>query len=116
MSLSRFLTRQKDNDKPLYDDVRLTIRNHDKLLILGSNGSGKTTLLKIIMKEIAPSSGTVFHNSETKIGYVPQELEDECKKQTVLDYLKSYTDSSDMDHLSKMVDMLYRDEGDYKNR
>ena len=41
-------------------DVNLTIREGDKLAIVGENGSGKTTLIKLLMRFYTPTKGTIF--------------------------------------------------------
>jgi ATPase subunit of ABC transporter with duplicated ATPase domains len=99
----------------IFDDLNMTISNHDRIVILGPNGSGKTTLLNIISKVIVPEKGTVSHSSSVKIGYVPQEFEAERSGIMVFDYLARYADSSDADYLSSVLDKLYTG-GDYKRR
>ena len=48
MHICENLTFGYDN-KPLMEPLNLTIRNTDKICIMGQNGSGKTTMLKCIM-------------------------------------------------------------------
>ena len=38
----------------VFDDLTLTIKQHEPTAILGPNGSGKTTLLKLITRELYP--------------------------------------------------------------
>lgn len=40
----------------VFDDLTLTIGQHEPAIILGPNGSGKTTLLKVITRELYPVS------------------------------------------------------------
>lgn len=54
----------------LFENLSLTINQHDKVALIGNNGSGKSTLLKIIANELQPSSGN--YKVETKPYYVPQ--------------------------------------------
>jgi ATP-binding cassette subfamily F protein uup len=44
----------------------------DKVGIIGPNGSGKTTLLKVLLKEIAPESGSVRHGTHLQTAYFDQ--------------------------------------------
>jgi len=41
----------------VFRDFSLTIRQHERVAILGPNGSGKTTLLKTIIRELYPVAG-----------------------------------------------------------
>lgn len=44
----------------ILDGVLLTVRPHDRLLILGPSGSGKTTLLHIMAGLLPPQSGKII--------------------------------------------------------
>ncbi|MHC6191099.1 ATP-binding cassette domain-containing protein, partial [Lactiplantibacillus plantarum] len=66
------------------DDVNLTIRQHDKVAIVGMSGSGKSTLVKLLINFYQPNSGDVIlngfnvknidkHTLRTHINYIPQE-------------------------------------------
>ncbi|APB86134.1 bacteriocin ABC-transporter, ATP-binding and permease protein PlnG [Lactiplantibacillus plantarum] len=66
------------------DDVNLTIRQHDKVAIVGMSGSGKSTLVKFLIDFYQPNSGDVIlngfnvknidkHTLRTHINYIPQE-------------------------------------------
>ena len=43
-------------------DINLRINDGEFVFIVGENGAGKSTLMKLMMREIAPSSGRVFVN------------------------------------------------------
>lgn len=53
-------------------NANLTVKNNEKIALVGRNGCGKTTLLKIICKQEEPDQGTVTTASGTKIGYLSQ--------------------------------------------
>ncbi len=44
--------------------VNLRIRKGEFVFIVGSSGSGKTTLFKLLLKELEPSSGKIYINSQ----------------------------------------------------
>lgn len=64
--------------KIILEDVDLTIRRGDFFAITGPNGGGKTTLLRLILKLIAPTTGTVTYldngmpADRLPVGYLPQ--------------------------------------------
>lgn len=68
LSVSNITKSFASND--LLRGVSLTLREKERLSLLGPGGSGKSTLLKIIMGLIAPDSGTVelFGQSLSEVG------------------------------------------------
>lgn len=62
------------DDQTIFDHISCVINNHDRIGLVGANGSGKSTLLRIIAGQQKPDSGTIQKTSDTKIGYMPQEL------------------------------------------
>lgn len=59
-------------DLDLVRDFSTTIIRGDKVGIIGQNGSGKTTLLRLLLKELEPKSGSVFHGTNLSIAYFDQ--------------------------------------------
>ena len=73
-------------DKILFNDFNMEIYRKQKVCICGKNGSGKSTLIKMIIGEISDYSGNIILGSNTKIGYVSQNLDFDNYDETVLDY------------------------------
>ena len=46
------------------NSVNLRIRKGEFVFIVGSSGSGKTTLFKLLLKELEPTSGKIYLNSQ----------------------------------------------------
>ncbi|HBR70832.1 TPA: hypothetical protein DIC20_02580 [Candidatus Dependentiae bacterium] len=61
-------------DQVIFNDVSLTLKDNDKIGIVGRNGSGKTTLLRIIAGMQQADLGIIQKPSSFKIGYMPQEF------------------------------------------
>ncbi len=69
------------DDRPVLQDVSLSVPEGDFLGLIGPNGSGKTTLMKIMLGLQSPDSGSVElfgkpprrFREGTKLGYVSQQ-------------------------------------------
>ncbi len=59
-------------EKNVLENVNLTVKNKEKLVIVGLNGSGKSTLIKLLCKFYKPSSGRILFNG-TDIWSIPNE-------------------------------------------
>jgi ATP-binding cassette, subfamily B, bacterial PglK len=73
-----------DDKKKILNNINLTIKKGDKIIVTGQSGSGKSTLIKIILGFLKPSKGNIrIDNYEYKnltpemwrgkAAYVPQE-------------------------------------------
>ncbi len=60
-------------DRPLFDDLDLTIGDGDRIGVVGINGTGKSTLLRVAAGVDRPDAGTVRRGRGTRVGYLPQE-------------------------------------------
>jgi ATPase subunit of ABC transporter with duplicated ATPase domains len=62
-------------DEVLFEDVNLTLRDGERVVLTGPNGSGKTTLLRIIMGQLEPLAGRARLGPSVVVGYYSQEQE-----------------------------------------
>lgn len=58
-------------DREILSHINISIKETDKIGLIGCNGSGKSTLFKILVGEINPDTG-VIDNSNDILGYLPQ--------------------------------------------
>jgi osmoprotectant transport system ATP-binding protein len=62
------------NGRPLLQDLVLTVRRGETLVLLGRSGSGKTTTLKLINRLILPTAGEVRVNGLSTTSWDPIRL------------------------------------------
>ena len=62
-------------NRPLFSNVKLTLRQGDRIALVGANGSGKTTLLRGIVGEVTPAAGQIRLGANVRVGYYCQEQE-----------------------------------------
>ena len=73
-------------------DLSTTILRGDRIGIIGPNGCGKSTLLKVILGEIAPTTGEVVTGTRLKVAYFDQHRRELNPEKTVRENI---TDGSD---------------------
>jgi ATP-binding cassette subfamily F protein uup len=69
----------------LVSDFTTTLIRGDKIGIIGPNGAGKTTLIKLLLGQIAPTSGTIKHGTNLEVVYFDQLREQIDDDKTVAD-------------------------------
>ena len=58
---------------PVVRDFSTTILRGDRIGLVGPNGSGKTTLLRLLLGELAPTSGSIRVGSNLQVAYFDQQ-------------------------------------------
>ncbi|MEO7057729.1 MAG: ATP-binding cassette domain-containing protein [Caldimonas sp.] len=58
--------------RTIVKDFSATILRGDKVGLIGPNGAGKTTLLKMILGQLAPTSGSVRQGTRIEVAYFDQ--------------------------------------------
>lgn len=71
---SNLCFRYPDDSKDALKDINISVKNCEKVALVGSSGSGKTTLLNVLVGFLSPTSGTLRRRKDLEviIGYVPQ--------------------------------------------
>lgn len=72
-------------EKIVLEDLYLDIRYGESTALIGNNGSGKSTIIKIILGEVIADRGEIKLGSNTKIGYLPQNITFNNEELTVLE-------------------------------
>lgn len=73
----------------IFNNVSLHIKDDEKIGIIGVNGAGKSTFFKLILGKIQPDSGKIVFKPGTRIGFLPQVINDEIPSMdvSVFDFL-----------------------------
>ena len=90
-------------DRTLFQNVSFTIGESDKIGLIGSNGTGKTTLFKILLGQMDATSGEVFQNKQTAIGYLEQHTNLTSDKTVLDEVLTVYEDVIELDRQLKEI-------------
>jgi len=75
--------------RALFDGATLAIEPRDRVGIIGANGTGKSTLLRILVGQILPDGGRVTRARGSRVGYLPQEL-NEVATGTLIESVLAY--------------------------
>lgn len=49
-----------EEGEPVFSDITLALKNHEKVAFVGHSGAGKTTLVNLILKLYEPTKGSLF--------------------------------------------------------
>ena len=61
-----------ESDAPIVRDFSIRIMRGDRIGLVGPNGAGKTTLLRLLLGQLAPSSGSVRLGTKLEVAYYDQ--------------------------------------------
>jgi ATP-binding cassette subfamily F protein uup len=59
-------------DRPLFENLSLTVSTGDRLGVVGVNGTGKSTLLRLLAGSAEPESGALRRGRGVRIGFLDQ--------------------------------------------
>ncbi|WP_026881144.1 ribosomal protection-like ABC-F family protein [Clostridium akagii] len=71
--------------KKVLENLNLNIRYGERTALIGDNGSGKSTILKILLGEVQGDYGEAKLGTNTKIGYLAQNISFSNEELTVID-------------------------------
>ncbi len=76
-----------DAEDAILNNINLTIKPKEHILIQGENGSGKTTLLRLLARLIEPTNGTIYINNTNYNKYCIDEYRSKTGIITIQDTL-----------------------------
>lgn len=62
--------------RTLFRNVSFQVDPGDRIGLVGRNGSGKTTMLRLLCGQISPEEGHISVAKGTRIGYLPQDIQE----------------------------------------
>ncbi|HEY6093952.1 MAG TPA: ATP-binding cassette domain-containing protein [Gallionellaceae bacterium] len=76
-------------EKKLFSNLSLVLRAGARIALLGPNGAGKSTLIKLLVGELAPTTGRLEATPDIRIGYFAQhQLENLVGTDTPLQHME----------------------------
>lgn len=86
MLLAVDITEKSITNKQLFQDLRLSLEDKEKIAIIGRNGAGKTTLFRMLTGEDTDFAGTIIFRKGIRVVATQQEHHD-LGDQTVINYI-----------------------------
>ncbi|MDC9594447.1 ABC-F family ATP-binding cassette domain-containing protein [Xenorhabdus sp. IM139775] len=95
------------NAKPLFHNLSITIKENDKIALVGYNGTGKTHLLKLLAGIEKPDDGIIEYANGLRLEMVSQFIDDAWLEMTLLGAISQKVKQIDEYGTYKAVSMLY---------
>ncbi len=94
-------------ERVLLSEVTLSIRQGERIALIGENGTGKSTLVKTIIGQLPPLAGDVRLGVNVRVGYFAQEQDILDPKLTPLASLQAVVPMNDTDARSFLHYFLF---------
>ncbi|MEO0091932.1 MAG: ABC transporter ATP-binding protein [candidate division WOR-3 bacterium] len=99
----------------ILQDINFSIKNGEKIALVGETGGGKTSIISLLLKFYLPQKGTILLDGEdimtidyqtirSKIGFVPQDIV--LFPGSVLDNLRLFDDKIPFEQVKSAVDKI----------
>ncbi|WFQ79259.1 ATP-binding cassette domain-containing protein [Xenorhabdus sp. SF857] len=95
------------NSKPLFSNLSITIKENDKISLVGYNGTGKTHLLKLLAGIEKPDDGVIEYANGLRLEMVSQFIDDALLEMTLFESISQKVKQIDEYGDYKAVSMLY---------
>ncbi len=98
--------RYPGGDRDIVTKWSARIGRGDRVAIVGRNGVGKSTIIRLLMGELAPTTGKIEWSNTTTRSYFPQEggaLFEGKKDLSIYDWIRQYTENQDINAIRAML-------------
>src|SRR5699024_1586034 len=96
----------------ILSNIKLEIKENERIAIVGRNGAGKSTLLKIIANEMSHDSGQIFKPKDLTTGYLDQHTAIESSKTIWEEMLTVFTHLIDQEKKLRTLEEQLKDISD----
>lgn len=100
--------------RTIFNNFNMSVFRKERVCISGPNGCGKSTLIKIIVGEIKDYKGEIILGSNTKIGYIAQELNFTNNNEAILDYMLENTSMGETECRTYLAKFSFYGENAFK--
>ena len=103
-------------DKVLLEEANMKLKFGEKVCLMGKNGAGKSTFVKAVLDPESDfiCQGEIKVGSNVAIGYIPQEINFEDDKATVLDVARESFAGTETQLRSSLAKFLFYGENVFK--
>ncbi|MGB1217978.1 MAG: ATP-binding cassette domain-containing protein, partial [Saprospiraceae bacterium] len=99
----------------LMNQISLTVKDKDKIGLVGRNGAGKSTLLKVIAKYITPDGGSISYPNGSTIGFLHQELDIPLGKTIINETLTAFAEVKKLEQKIEDITTEIGERTDYES-
>ena len=62
----------EQRESPALRDINLTIKNGERIVLVGPSGAGKTSIAQLLLRFVEPTTGQIFVNGKSLAGISPE--------------------------------------------
>ncbi|TXN38231.1 ABC-F family ATP-binding cassette domain-containing protein [Flagellimonas hymeniacidonis] len=99
----------------LFEEIAFRLNGGTRVGLIGKNGAGKSTLLKLLSKEIAPDSGTIATEKDTKIGFLKQDIDFELGRTVLEESYQAFTEIKELEQKLEGINKGLAERTDYES-
>ncbi len=99
----------------LFEEIAFRLNGGTRVGLIGKNGAGKSTLLKLLSKEIAPDSGTIATEKDTKIGFLKQDIDFELGRTVLEESYQAFTEIKELEQKLEEINKGLAERTDYES-